>query len=400
MNANAAKVVTLLTLLTTVAAHSCSRPREKQAKDESVSPARFETRHVGEQALAAIRLTAQARERLGITTVEARMSPAIRYHTVAGEIVVPPGQLLAVAAPLAGTVSFTSGYPSVGSRIDPVKPLLEIKPLLSVPRDLRTNAEADVQDARTRLETAILRAERAENMLRDKVGSQRAKEETAEAVKLAQSALAAALARLEQVETSPMEGDVSVPITAPREGILRQIYVAPAQLVAAGTPLFEIVRLDPLWVRTPVFSGDMDLLQPGTSVYVRAINASPGTEARLASPVEAPPTADALTATTDLYFALPNASLTLHPGERVSVSIPMRSRQECLQVPYSAILFDVQGGTWVYEEIEPFVYSRVRVLVDYIADKNACLVEGPNLGAAIVATGGPELFGEEFGVGH
>lgn len=60
----------------------------------------------------------------------------------------------------------------------------------------------------------------------------------------------------------------------------------------------------------------------------------------------------------------------------------------------------MQGGTWVYEEIEPFVYSRVRVLVDYIADKNACLVEGPNLGAAIVATGGPELFGEEFGVGH
>jgi cobalt-zinc-cadmium efflux system membrane fusion protein len=392
--------IILFALLILSVGSSCVNPAEQQAEIEPVSPATMETIRVGEETLATVRLTAQAKERLGITTSEARVAPAIRYYTVAGEIVVPPGQALVVTAPFSGTILITSEFPSVGTRIESGQQLLEIKPLLSVPRDLRTNAEADVGAALTRLDAAKLRAERAENMLRDRVGSERAREESIEAVRLAETALAAAEARLEQIESAPMDGDVSVQVAAPQGGILRQMQVASGQVVSAGTPLFEIVRFNPLWVRTPIYSGDLGDLRPGASALVRPINASPSTKGRRAPPVSAPPTADPRTSTTDYYYELPNKNLTLHPGERVSVSVPMQGSEECLQVPYSAILFDMQGGTWVYEEIEPLAYTRRRVLVDYVVDQDACLAQGPKRGTAVVASGGPEIFGEEFGVGH
>lgn len=389
-----------LALLILTAGSSCVDPAGQQAEIEPVSPAKMETLRVGEETLATVRLTAQAKERVGITTSEARVDSAIRYYTVAGEIVVPPGQALIVTAPLSGTILIPSEFPLVGTRIESGQQLLEIRPLLSVPRDLRTNAEADVRAALTRLEAAKLRAERAENMLRDRVGSERAREEAVEAVRLAETTLAAAEARLKQIESAPMDGDVSVQIAAPQGGILRQMQVASGQVVSPGTQLFEIVRLNPVWVRTPIYSGDLGELQPGASALVRPINAGPSTQGRQAHPVSAPPTADPITSTTDYYFELQNPNQGLHPGERVSVSVPMSSSKECLQVPYSAILFDMQGGTWVYEEIEPLAYTRRRVLVDYVVDQDACLAEGPKPGTLVVASGGPELFGEEFGVGH
>jgi RND family efflux transporter MFP subunit len=308
--------------------------------------------------------------------------------------------VLVVTSPLAGTVFFESAPPAVGTRTEKGQNLLDIKPLLPIPRDLHTNAQADVAAALTRFETAKQRAERAANMLRDRVGSERAKEEAEEAVKLTETELGAARIRLGQIETAPLEGDVSVRVSAPQDGIVRQMNVAPQQVVSAGTPLFEIVRLDPVWVRTPVYSGDLSDLQWKASAVVRPINAVPGSQGRLATPVAAPPTADPLSSTTDLYFQLANASLSLHPGEKVSVSMPMRGDKECLQVPYASILIDMQGGTWVYEQTEPLAYRRRRVLVDAVAGQEACLAQGLRAGALVVTDGAAELFGEEFGVGH
>src|SRR5262249_53490519 len=68
-------------------------------------------------------------------------------------------------------------------------------------------------------------------------------------------------------------------------------------------------------------------------------------------------------------------------------------------VPYSAILYDLQGATWVYTATEPFVYMRAAVSVDFIIGDLAVLLDGPPDGTMVVMVGGPELYCAELGVG-
>jgi hypothetical protein len=69
-------------------------------------------------------------------------------------------------------------------------------------------------------------------------------------------------------------------------------------------------------------------------------------------------------------------------------------------VPYSAVLYDAKGDTWVYANPEPLAYVRERVTVDYIEGDQAVLTDGPPAGTPVVTVGAAELYGTEFGVGH
>jgi hypothetical protein len=78
----------------------------------------------------------------------------------------------------------------------------------------------------------------------------------------------------------------------------------------------------------------------------------------------------------------------------------MQGRKQDLVVPFKAVLYDIHGGAWVYEEVAPHVYARKRVAVEFVDGDEAILAAGPHAGARIVTDGAAELFGTEFGVGH
>ena len=69
-------------------------------------------------------------------------------------------------------------------------------------------------------------------------------------------------------------------------------------------------------------------------------------------------------------------------------------------VPYSSLLYDVNGGTWVYTNPEPLVFVRHRITVDYIKGSLVFLIDGPAVGTEVVIVGATELFGAEFEIGH
>jgi hypothetical protein len=69
-------------------------------------------------------------------------------------------------------------------------------------------------------------------------------------------------------------------------------------------------------------------------------------------------------------------------------------------IPYSALLYDANGDTWVYTNPEPLTYVRERVTVDRIQGDQAVLSDGPPEGTVVVAVGVAELYGTETGVGH
>ncbi len=65
-------------------------------------------------------------------------------------------------------------------------------------------------------------------------------------------------------------------------------------------------------------------------------------------------------------------------------------------VPYSAVLYDVDGGAFVYTSPEPLTFVRAPITVDYIKGDVAVLSDGPSSGTAVVTVGSAELFGAEF----
>ena len=80
------------------------------------------------------------------------------------------------------------------------------------------------------------------------------------------------------------------------------------------------------------------------------------------------------------------------------VQAPPAGRQQTLS--YAALIYDAEGGTWVYTSPAPRVYVRAKVDVAAIQGDDVVLAAGLPSGTAVVIVGAAELFGAELGVDH
>ena len=69
-------------------------------------------------------------------------------------------------------------------------------------------------------------------------------------------------------------------------------------------------------------------------------------------------------------------------------------------VPYSSILYDPHGGTWVYTSPAARTFVRHAIEIDRIEGDEVFLTDGPEVGTVIVTVAVAELYGSEFEVGH
>lgn len=68
-------------------------------------------------------------------------------------------------------------------------------------------------------------------------------------------------------------------------------------------------------------------------------------------------------------------------------------------VPYSALIYDLEGMTWAYTSPDDLTYLRQPVTVDYIEGDQAMLVDGLEVGSVVVTVGVAELYGADTGIG-
>jgi vacuolar-type H+-ATPase subunit F/Vma7 len=87
-------------------------------------------------------------------------------------------------------------------------------------------------------------------------------------------------------------------------------------------------------------------------------------------------------------------------GLKTSTVIGRHNSPLILVVPYSAIIYDQSGQTWVYTSPKPRTFVRQKIDVDYIIGDDVFLKEGPPEGTVIAIVGVTELYGSEFNVGH
>lgn len=366
------------------------------AAEKAVPPAKV-TGGVSEAALTTVTLSPEASRRLGIDTASIEQRGVTRTRSVGGEVIPAGGAQSTVTAPVAGTLE-AGGSSTAGASVSRGTVVMRLVPFAPAERDVRIEAERVVNEARGRQVLASQRVDRATKLAADGSGSRRAAEEAQADLVVANAALKAAEDRL-ALASRGVSATGALALVAPFDGVVQAIHAAAGQSVAAGAPLFDLVRLDVVWVRVPLYAGDIAQVERAAVAHVAPLGSTETVVGAIARPIAAPPSADPATAAVDLYYAVANARGGLRPGERVSVRVPLAAATSSLVVPRAALLHDAYGGSWVYEAREGGVFIRRRVSVVDLVDDVAVLDQGPPPGTRVVTAGAAELFGTEFGVG-
>lgn len=318
------------------------------------APAKID-RPTKETELSTITLTPEAEQRLDIVTATAELRKLTRTRLLGGEITLPA----------------RSGGSALGSgsRLDR-QSVFTILPLLSPAEQIRLaqsqiDADGQVEQAKVQLQGARQVLNRAEQMRRDKVGTERAVEDARIQLNLAEAGL----------------------------------HTAQARRNLLGPALLSTASPAEVWVRVPVYVGDLSKLDTSAEARIGGLGDAPGAASRAAKPVSAPPSTNAAVSTVDVFYQVSNRDGAYRFGQRVGVTIPLRESQAAVVVPWSAIVHDAQGGAWVYERSAPLVYVRRRVQVERVVGDLAVLAGGLKSDTSVVVSGVAELFGTEFGVG-
>ena len=404
----------------------CQKHAAGASAAKSEPPAKVAT-VAKEDQLNTVELTSKAEERLGIKTADIETRTIQRTRIYGGEVTLPTGASIIVSAPLSGTLQSPGKgkVPRVGTTVKFGQPFFQLLPLLSPERSVLTPAErvryaearnaiataridaaGQVEQAQVQVEAAQIALDRAERLLKEMAGTVRAVDEVKAQPSLAQKQMKAANSRKSQVDQINLDDEresgtlVPLPILAPREGIVRAEHAAVGEVVAAGAPLFEVMSSDTVWVKVPIYVGELSEVDQQAAAQIGSLSRRSNEAVVAASPVPAPPTATPLASTVDLYYELKNTAGEFRPGHRLSVSLTLTGETEQRGIPWSAVVQDIHGGSWVYEAVAaPHTFIRRRVAVRQIADGWAVLDKGPAVGTKIVVEGVAELFGTEFGFG-
>jgi hypothetical protein len=119
-----------------------------------------------------------------------------------------------------------------------------------------------------------------------------------------------------------------------------------------------------------------------------------------AAAADEPATVELVEGSDDLY----EITLTAEAAERVDLQTAVvrtegEGADERTIVPYAAIVYEIDGETWVYTSPEDLKFVRERVVVEEIDGDRAVLTEGPAAGTEVVTVAVAELFGAEHGIG-
>lgn len=353
---------------------------------------------VKETELNTITLTDKAVQRLGIQTTEVIETSVSNSRLFSAEIVPVPGKLITLTAPVAGTL-MDGGYNiTAGSKVTKGQNLFR---LLIMPSENLISAQEELAQRQVQYNMALEKVERARRMYEEKSGSLRAKQEAEAELASVNAQLSVARGRVELLSGNPGSATSSLStmnIEAPISGAILKLYGSPSQVLAASAPIVDIVSLNPLWVRVPLYAGDENRVDKGGSAIIQNLSGGSAGGIR-AKAVAGPQTSDPLAASIDLYYEVDNSKGIFRPGQKVSVTLPFAGGSQGIVVPFSAIVYDIQGGTWVYTNPLPNTYVRQRVELQTVIDNTAVLTRGPKAGIKVVTTGVAELFGTEFGGG-
>src|SRR5438128_11479285 len=101
--------------------------------------------------------------------------------------------------------------------------------------------------------------------------------------------------------------------------MLRNMSALPGQYVPSGATLFEVARLEHVWVRVPVYVGDQPEIDLTAEALVGNLAGRGDEPKQAAKPAAAPPSANPTFWTVDLFYEVDNRDWKSSPGQRAGL---------------------------------------------------------------------------------
>ena len=299
--------------------------------------------------------------------------------------IVATGELVArnhadIAAEVDGRV--TQLLVEEGAAVEAGEALLELDPA-------RRTLELDAARARVKERVAGLRNQQRETdrmrQLHGRGAASPSQLDAAEtALRLAQSRVAASRAELGVAERAKDEATVRAPFA----GRVVERKVSLGEYLKVGTPLVELVSLDPIEVVFRVAEVDSAAVAVGQDVVVRVASHP---EERFAGTVDVvSPTIDPKTRTLRVKATLPNADGRLRPGLFARADLGTTQRKAVPVVPEEAVL-QRAGGSYVFTMTPDLTVQRKRVRIAGFREGRIEIAEGLRGGETVVVRGHTDL---------
>ena len=306
-----------------------------------------------------IRLDERQMRAAGIELARVEPEAGTAQTVLPGTVVVPPQQLLVVAAPAAGLIEAVLVGPNEAVHAGQPIARLRSTDLLEAQRTYLQALAAD-QLAQTRLE-------RDEQLARERIIAERRLLTTRADREYARTTLQE---REQMLALLGMSADdirelhdtrqmaASLTVSAPRDGVVLELRVSPGERVAASAPLFSVAQLDPLWINLQVPLQQARAIEPGTRVSVPGTTAQ-GEVIRLGRSV------DQATQSVTGTVQVGAGTDSLRPGQVVSASVALQPNgTPQWRLPAGSVVRHA-GQSWVFVRTpEGFIARPVTVIAE------------------------------------
>jgi RND family efflux transporter MFP subunit len=354
-----------------------------------------------------VTLTSEAESRLGVALAEVERKPVPRTTVYAGIVEVPAGGQITVNSPFNGILNVPKGaeLPVPGQPVKQGQAIFAFVPILAPEAivqlaPLLVQAEGQVKTFTETLKQNKIALDRAKTLKKEFLGGSAQVEDAQAAFDVTDAQLRAAERNRDILaQANNVNGQFNAQeIISPTNGVIQALLALPGQKVQAAAPLFIVQILDPVWVRVPIYVGDLAKVASDRDAEIRGVADVPGAPARRGRPIPAPPSGDPMAATVNVFYRVENKDGLLRTGQRVGVTLPLQGEDENLTVPLASLVRDIHGNAWVYAKSGEHAFSRRLLMVDRVVGDLAVVASGKiKPGEQVVTTGAAELFGAEFG---
>lgn len=336
--------------------------------------------------------------------VTARVGTAMQRPTLSrvGWYEPPAGATTVVRAPATGFMAARGEqrWPTIGDRVEARTSPIQVGVFLS-PQELAQLVHLK-EDTDTQLQQSLVTMQLTEEQLkqvsaaRDAISGARV-DQIRQAYEHARAAYQDAKEKLPYLVLESSDTGVAlrpVAIDSPRRGIVTEVTSSPGQFVVAGDPLYTVADWSTLWVRVPVFEGDLRTIDDAQDA--RATDRVTGDEV-VAQPLRLPTEVKGGGRAFDLWYAVDNAAGTLQPGRTAIVALPLRGDNEepAVVIPRSAVLYDGfgQSSCFVKREGDGVPFERRKVELAQSSGDRVVVRHGLEAGDEIVVEGAEQLAG-------
>ncbi|MBI1309936.1 HlyD family efflux transporter periplasmic adaptor subunit [bacterium] len=399
------RILLLLIAMIPLAILGCDRFEREEAPESDATNERSFVEEGG------LRLDAETQAAIGLRIEPVERRQLRETMTLPGWLLAIPGSEVAVRSPATGFFfpAEPKPAPAIGQRLEVEERLGSIRFVFS-PQEraqlVAAKEEADtlMQQSRVSMEIAAAQLDAIRSGSRGVVAKTRI-QELEEIAQKARVALNEAQEKLPFLPKEPYDetlGIEPVGVTSAVAGHVTDLYVRPRQFVLQGDPLWTVADWSTLWLRVPVFTGDLSRIDRERPCRIRADRLELS-----GRPIDVPRASEPGRRTVDLYFEVEYAMGALRPGAPVEVELSCREssvpgeqaadqNRGTIVVPQSAVLWDGFGSAWVYVATNDETFRRQRVETEAAIGDLVAVRRGLDDKDRIVIQGAAALRTEQF----